>query len=1691
MAYYDHKNSIDKKKKLYPLKNFVDLYEIKSNIKLDKYESSENCACSIDIMKENNQVISNSKKNRKNENCPDITKSACPKIKVYNDIYKTYTKGYSTDYHNDEYMKKNCKDNKLNFSKSIKNLNKNNTTPIYLFSSLSDKYNNEINEINMSYLEDSKKEINYDNIINEGNNHIEKLMKNFENSKRNANLLSIYLDNCKYDINKNKAEQIKYKKIMNTASEIGKTHTKKKNIYDNKFLQNEKPEYDKNQINSNPFYQHIKYENCNINRNELKNNSLDVLKQIDKTENIPNPFWKHNLDEKKNDNDNLFNRGDINKNRYCSFQNERKIFPDHLKDYEMRSVKTCDNLSNSPMIYLKNKSDIYVEKNRSINNNENSYRPYLDSNRHRGNRVFTDIIPQVKLKNMDIEINNLNKHNYSNYNNKYEDKNLYDSKMYFFPKKNITDHIKNNNFHRMEEGNIKNKLETNYHIRDEENNANFFEKKEDDIIYNDYIMKKKNEIHNEHSFKNLRCYINGHNNNVYVVKKNELSKIIDGNLCESEKNKPFEYALSKVSKFNQNENKVASKFGEFSSDVKTDIFSKNKENCKNGYSIFNANCNDGNKERIRNDSLEIYRQNGNINKNCNKIKSFNISNVSSNCLFKEGGNNQNVISPNPRFQIDEINNNLNLQNEEQENIEGNISDYIKDKMKDQKIKNNCNNIKCCISNNDSSTNYINNYLSNENAYLGTNAYKQYNNNIELGEYTVGNEDNNHIYQNLYDQINLNDINKDKLVFSNTYFQNINNENNEHNYMKKNEINNNTFQTYKMNNLIKLNSVHIPVLKNQASKKNTNVVPIVKVEKAEKENMYMLPSSAYNNNNRGIVKPLYSSKTIAGLTQINKESISNPANKSKTTLPFPNLLLHKNNILNNHQSITKLRNNTTLNNGTHYEMMQKNIIPKTGSISYDNINGKNRLFKFSGLYNKPPQNAANTIKDNERNKSILFNKTLYNKAKYDDNILIKSKLPVCKSINNSDIYNYLRNTNSLKNYHRTTSYRKQSLKNAKSITKNIKLVPKGNDIISINHERQNKMMNNTIDLHTFYSRCEIESANSVKKAVVIGCNYMGEKDSKDRLHGSVNDAYVFSRALVKYFNFLPENVLLLIDSFPSNAYIYDDFDMNRENYINEKNDYNCNEEKAENKYLFNLFNKKNINDNKEVSNDFENNNSCVDVDIKNVDLSSKNIDFSLWPTRINILKAVNWLVRDSVPNGSYVFYYAGKSIQVDNMSGWEGEGYDEAFLCSDPFNRDEENNILTAIQLKDLLLSINSTAQMTIILDTSGGQTILDPAGTENSSYIKGCKQKGIWPITNPTNKVHKAIYDITILDNNSMKKYMCKPRYSKLIEVDSTSAMIDPLLQSISSFPLPTKAYCLCAATWEQISIEGLFPIFEFARVAQKKKKNTLIKPAGNKNGNNTIERNREDAQNNLHQMLDNSVKKNMHEPNIGFNINTLTNFFTVNNKKDENNDAEIVKTTENCFADKISDNFEEDSINYNGKNSIIKDNNEYNSNKFNDNNNYVLVYHGVFTYCLIESIMEFKKNELNDNIFEKELQQYIPMTLKNLINQIQKKIQIIKNNKLKKLNQKPEFTIHPGANASINNYFINYSKNINFQDFKYFYLNEDMSPFLNVNKAWEEINKRTLRNRKLLYATSTLVNTSSKYLSQTNKIKNSCSLKY
>eukprot|EP00918_Siedleckia_nematoides_P070025 GHVU01152621.1.p1 GENE.GHVU01152621.1~~GHVU01152621.1.p1 ORF type:complete len:129 (-),score=12.23 GHVU01152621.1:83-469(-) len=74
-----------------------------------------------------------------------------------------------------------------------------------------------------------------------------------------------------------------------------------------------------------------------------------------------------------------------------------------------------------------------------------------------------------------------------------------------------------------------------------------------------------------------------------------------------------------------------------------------------------------------------------------------------------------------------------------------------------------------------------------------------------------------------------------------------------------------------------------------------------------------------------------------------------------------------------------------------------------------------------------------------------------------------------------------------------------------------------------------------------------------------------------------------------------------------------------------------------------------------------------------------------------VRALAWLTKETIPGDVLVFYFAGHGVQVDNMSGWEGEGYDEALVPLD-LNAVVESdgwgvpNPITAMQIREARIS---------------------------------------------------------------------------------------------------------------------------------------------------------------------------------------------------------------------------------------------------------------------------------------------------------------------------------------------------------------------------------------------------------------------
>lgn len=93
-----------------------------------------------------------------------------------------------------------------------------------------------------------------------------------------------------------------------------------------------------------------------------------------------------------------------------------------------------------------------------------------------------------------------------------------------------------------------------------------------------------------------------------------------------------------------------------------------------------------------------------------------------------------------------------------------------------------------------------------------------------------------------------------------------------------------------------------------------------------------------------------------------------------------------------------------------------------------------------------------------------------------------------------------------------------------------------------------------------------------------------------------------------------------------------------------------------------------------------------------------------PTKVNILRAMHWLVKDAQPNDSLFFHYSGHGGQTPDLDGDEDDGYDEVIYPSDfrvaGFIVDDE---MHRIMVKPLQAGVRLTA----IFDSCHSGSALD------------------------------------------------------------------------------------------------------------------------------------------------------------------------------------------------------------------------------------------------------------------------------------------------------------------------------------------------------------------------------------------------
>ncbi|CDR94934.1 peptidase_C14 domain containg protein [Babesia bigemina] len=321
----------------------------------------------------------------------------------------------------------------------------------------------------------------------------------------------------------------------------------------------------------------------------------------------------------------------------------------------------------------------------------------------------------------------------------------------------------------------------------------------------------------------------------------------------------------------------------------------------------------------------------------------------------------------------------------------------------------------------------------------------------------------------------------------------------------------------------------------------------------------------------------------------------------------------------------------------------------------------------------------------------------------------------------------------------------------------------------------------------------------RKAVVVGCSYYGDPEAC--LRGPCNDAMLFASTLVTHMGYDPDDVLLLIDTEPADIYTRQLVAMSSRpnpSLSSRRNSMERRKTGVIGGLLGGL-----------IEDVFKGVVADSDLDVPEMlmlDSPGAAIDESNRPSRANILKALRWLVSGTRPGDCGVFYFSGHSVQTDDMSGWEGEGYDEAIVPCDYMSfGDPSRGVIPAAQLRQVIQSVDKRCQMTIVLDTVGMQTALDPAGRSGPwRYIKGAMLRGIWPLTDATGKMQRACYDADVWRDVHMQQQLVRPKFLPMLQVDCAAALLDGFISS-NTGAVSSNSLCLAAAPFQDVAVEALF----------------------------------------------------------------------------------------------------------------------------------------------------------------------------------------------------------------------------------------------------------------------------------------------
>jgi len=217
--------------------------------------------------------------------------------------------------------------------------------------------------------------------------------------------------------------------------------------------------------------------------------------------------------------------------------------------------------------------------------------------------------------------------------------------------------------------------------------------------------------------------------------------------------------------------------------------------------------------------------------------------------------------------------------------------------------------------------------------------------------------------------------------------------------------------------------------------------------------------------------------------------------------------------------------------------------------------------------------------------------------------------------------------------------------------------------------------------------------------------------------------------------------------------------------------------------------------------FDSANVCVLHDIHPGQKKSMKVEPAKNPTRVNILQKLQWLVRDARAGDVLFFSFSGYGLQVDDMDGYQDEGYDEAILPTDFVEgRDGDYAVIVADDIHDILLGTPAGCSCVVLMDCDHATSVVDVSGTVDGSLVRGLKYQNYCGLKGHTTKVQLANHDCDVWREECARALKARPRFQPTMEVDNPKKGRLPTRPGMSrSLPV---AFCYSAAGHGQTAME-------------------------------------------------------------------------------------------------------------------------------------------------------------------------------------------------------------------------------------------------------------------------------------------------